>query len=70
MHSPVDDLYLRTMLGCVHEQKAQGVRLTGVANKNTVCGAHGPYKTIQSIMEQVFFLIIDSLLVLTSHSGP
>ena len=29
----VDDLYLRTMPGCVHEQKAQGVQLVGVANK-------------------------------------
>ena len=32
----VDDLYLHTMLCCAHEQKAQGVQFTGVANKNAV----------------------------------
>ena len=32
-----DDLYLHTiLLHCAHEQKAQGVRLIGVANKNAI----------------------------------
>ena len=35
----VDDLYLPTMLGCAHEQKAQGVWFIGVANKNAILRA-------------------------------
>ena len=36
MRSLVGDLYVHTMLHCAHEQKAQGVQLIGVANKNAV----------------------------------
>ena len=38
MQSLVDDHYLHvhTMLRCTHEQKAQGVQLIGIANKNAV----------------------------------
>ena len=31
-----DNLYPHTMLCCVHEQKAQGVQVIGVSNKNAV----------------------------------
>ena len=45
------------MLRCVHEQKAQGVRLIGVTNKTQFCDA---YQTMRSVMKQ-FFLTISTV---------
>ena len=51
----VDDLYLHTLLGCVHEQKAQGGEVDRCGQYiMQFCDARGPYQIIPSIMEQVF----------------
>ena len=51
----VDDLCLRTLLGCVHEQKAQGGEVDRRGQYMTqFYDARGPFQMIPSIMEQVF----------------
>jgi hypothetical protein len=48
----VDNLYLHSILGCTHEQKAHGGAVDRCGQQNT--GFVTPYPTIRSIMKQVF----------------
>ena len=51
----VDDLYLHIVLNyCAHEQKAHGLQLIGMANKNSICDTRGTCQTIWSIVKPVF----------------
>ena len=60
------------MLRCAHahEQKAQGVRLIGVANKNAVLRRSWALSNDLKHNGASFFDDFDSLIVLTSRSGP
>ena len=52
--SNVDDFY---QASCAHKQKARSMGVTTMANKDTICDARGPCRTIQSTLKPAFLRI-------------